>query len=153
MMIRRFETQDVAGCHVCFRDAILNGASDHYHLAQRTAWAGPTELPASWADRLGGSITFVAEANGIQGFMNLTPKGMLDLAYIRPDQRRTGLAGRLYNACFGAEEARHIIRASCDASHYMRGFLQKRGWHIRAEQVVIRDGVEIENCRMAKTLR
>ena len=103
--------------------------------------------------RLGDSLTLVADgADGPLGFMTLKDDGELDLAFVRPDARGSGIATKLYLALERAASERGLTRLRTEASYPARRFFLKQGWHELAEQQVERDGVSLTNFRMEKRL-
>jgi putative acetyltransferase len=127
--LRPYANADAAPLHALFRQAARYGAEGHYTTAELEDWAGPADLPASWAQRHAKNITLVAEDQGqITGYMMMHPNGYLDMAFVRPDRRRTGTAALLYDAILAEAQARGLPRMTVLASRLMERFLAKRGW-------------------------
>jgi putative acetyltransferase len=153
MQIRPLTHRDAAACHAIFHSAVHDGARQHYTVEQLNAWA-PSKLPASgWAARLTQGFAVGAKRFGrLVGFFTLGRDGHIDFAYVLPNEMGKGTAGALYEACEGQARAWGLDVMDTEASHLARRFFEKRGWHVTAQQVVIRDGVGIENFRMEKGL-
>lgn len=147
--VRPFNLADAAPCRAVFYEAVHEGAAAFYTPQERAAWAPSPDVPDQWADRLADQITFVGEsADGIEGFFTLNHDGHVDLAFVRPRNMGTGLAGRLYDACFAAPNARGLTRAYTEASHLARPFFQRRGWRVIRQQQVERFGTYLTNFQM-----
>lgn len=132
--LRPYRDADAAPLHALFRQAARYGAEGHYTVAELEDWAGPPDLPDTWAQRHAGNITLVAEEDGqITGYMMMHPDGYLDMAFVRPDRRRTGTAARLYDAMLAEARRRALPRMTVLASRLMERFLLKRGWRAAPE--------------------
>ncbi len=139
--------------HVYFR-AVREGAVDAYSPEQRAAWA-PCEPEADkWRDRIAGLNTIVAESeNGIVGFMSLNPDdGDLDLAFVLPEAKGTGVAKTLYAILENHARSRNMRRLHTQASHLARPFFERQGWTVHRENQVERQGVTLTNWIMDKSL-
>ncbi|MEM8592409.1 MAG: GNAT family N-acetyltransferase [Pseudomonadota bacterium] len=154
MRIRRFAPEDAAACAELFYRAVREGAVEKYDEAQRTAWAPHVPNPEKFGARLGAEICFVAEDNQkLEGFMSLTTKGHLSMAFVAPDRRGTGLTGQLYEEILGIAKAAKLTRLTVHASHYARSFFEKEGWEVVEKEEVDRDGILIPRFLMAISLR
>lgn len=127
--LRPYTPADAAPLHALFRQAVRYGAEGHYTTQELENWAGPPDLPETWARRHADNITLVAQDDGqITGYMMMHPDGYLDMAFVRPDRRRSGTAALLYDAILDEARARHLPRMTVLASRLMERFLTKRGW-------------------------
>ena len=154
MQIRRYQPADAGALAQIFFDAVRLGAAPKYTAAELAAWAPERPSAAAWAQRLDGLTTVVAESpSGLLGFMSLRSDGYLDLAFVRPDCRGTGVAAALHSEILTEACARHLHRLTTEASRMARPFFLRMGWHLIAAQTVQRNGQSIENFRMAKSLK
>lgn len=152
-MIRRYTQHDAEATFAVFYAAVRDGAKARYTARQRAAWAQSSVMPETWPDRLGAAVTFVAEDAGrITGFMSLLESGHLDMAYVAPDQMGNGTATDLYDAIEHHARKSGLKRLTTEASHLAKPFFGKQDWQVEAAQTVIRNGIEIPNFRMVKTL-
>jgi putative acetyltransferase len=127
--IRRFAPADAAATHDVFFQSVRVGAADHYREKDLIDWAPSSEMPDGWGEWLDSHITVVAEKDGtICGFFMLEATGYLNMAFVRPDYRRTGLADRLYEAILAEARARNMPRMTAWASRLFRRFLTRKGW-------------------------
>ncbi len=153
MAIRRFEPEDASATYQVFFDAVREGAKARYTAAQRAAWAPHDSLPDGWAEKLGHATTFVAELDRrVLGFMSVLDWAQIDMAYVAPDQMGKGTALELYDAIEAHIRRQGLIKMTVEASHLAKPFFERQGWQVEAAQVVQRDGVDIPNFRMFKTL-
>ena len=152
-MIRPYTQHDAAATYALFFDAVRDGAKARYTAAQREAWVASRDMPQTWPDKLGTATTFVAEEAGqITGFMSLLDTGYLDMAYVAPDQMGNGTASDLYDAIEHYARRVGFAKLTTEASHLAKSFFTKQDWSVEAAQTVIRNGIEIPNFRMTKTL-
>ncbi|WP_158243194.1 GNAT family N-acetyltransferase [Acidimangrovimonas sediminis] len=152
MQLRRYRASDAEACAALFHRAVQVGAAGHYSAEQRNAWAPEPPPAGPFGARLARQITWVAEEDGIAGFMSLRPEGYLDLTYVAPERRGTGLAAQLYDKIEAEAAALGLAEMTVEASLLARPFLARRGWELVAAQEVERRGVMIPNFRMRKRL-
>lgn len=141
-LIRRFDANDGPGCWAVFLAAVRIGARDHYSPAELAEWLPDDTYPEGYADWLAGRVTIVAEQeNGIVGFLMMQNHGYLDLLFVLPEQRRTGLAGRLYQALLPEAQVMGITRMTVKASRLAEKFFARQGWR----QSLGSDGAELND--------
>jgi len=138
---------------VYFR-AVREGAAEAYTQEQRKAWAPSLPDTAQWKDRIAGLNTVVAEGErGIVGFMSLNPDdGDLDLAFVVPEAKGTGVAKALYAMVENHARSQKLPRLHTHASHVARPFFEGQGWTVRRDNKIERQGVSLTNWIMDKTL-
>ncbi len=96
VQIRRGNTSDHAALADIFHESVRDGAT-LYSGAQRAAWSPAPPALSDWSAKLNAQTVFVAEADGKPvGFLTLLPDGEIDLAYIHPSHKGTGLFRKLY---------------------------------------------------------
>lgn len=154
MKLSPLTQNDADVCYDVFFRAVHGGTDAFYSAPQQSAWApARTSAPNDWPQRLTQGFALGAKRWGkIVGFMTMGHDGHIDFAYVLPSEMGKGTAGKLYDAC--ETEARRLGLEVMDteASHLAKRFFEKRAWHVTARQMVIRDGVGIENFRMEKEL-
>ena len=147
--IREGSGADARACFDVYVDAIRNGTAGRYTPEQARAWAPDTDDGGWLAARLDGSRSWVAVSDtGVEGFLSVTLSGHLDLFFVRPTARESGLARLLHDHLMDWARARGLNRLSTDASHLARSFLEKRGWRVLAGESVLRHGVMLERWQM-----
>ena len=96
---------------------------------------------------------YVATDGASQGFMSLEDDGHLDMAYVAPALRGTGLSTQLYAAVLGLAHAKRLEHLYTEASRLARPFFERQGWKADAEERVERNGVFIPRFRMSLSLK
>lgn len=148
--------QDSATCWAIYVRAVRDGAGAHYSTAERRAWIGATAEPPWMAERLAVGRTWLAKRAGVPvGF--LTGTGLadvgpahLDLFFVLPEARGTGVASALY-AAFDAAAAGQAMTGY--ASLFLRPMLERRGWQTVRPDPQERDGQTLMRFVMARAAR
>ncbi len=129
IVIRRFHDSDAEATHDVFYEAVRIGAATHYRETDLIDWAPTAEMPADWGSWLSGHFTVVAEVDArVAGFFMLEKSGYLNMAFVRPEYRRSGLAQKLYDAILAEARAGSMPRLTVWASRLARPFLRRNGW-------------------------
>ena len=151
--LRRFAPECALRCFDVFRDAVHNGSAPHYDEAQRYAWLPEGPPGDGWLTRLGAARTWVGEdARDLQGFIALQPGGYLDMIFVRPAMRRSGLAVDLHDAMLKDARTLGLGRLTTHASLLARPFFERQGWDVIAPETVTRDGVALHRFEMTMEL-
>ena len=135
-MIRRFRPGDAQGTWDVFFAAVRIGAAGHYTEQELIDWAPVDQMPADWGDWLDRHVTYVGESDStvetpdtsVSGFFMLERDGYLNMAFVRPNMRRTGLAGQLYAAILADAKALRLPRLTVIASRLATPFFRRAGW-------------------------
>lgn len=151
--LRDGDRADAALCFAIYREAVLSGAAPLYTEAERGAWC-PTDDDGGWiADRLAAGRTWIAETGATPlGFLTATREGHLDLFFVMPGARRTGVAPALYDAFTEWADAQGIATRTTHASHLARAFLERRGWTVTRQEVVPRNGIDLVRWHMERSV-
>ena len=151
--LRAYAPADAGTLAALYERSVRVGAAGAYSPAQLAAWAAGPEDVHDWAERLAGQITIVAEVGeAVAGFMTLGHDGHLDLAFVAPEAKGTGVAAALHDRILAEAAARGIARLTTEASHLARRFFLKQGWREIASQEVALRGQRLTNFAMEKTL-
>ena len=149
-MIRPWKPEDAEASYAVYVDAVRNGAARHYDKAQRAAWVPSETIEPWWTSRLADETAWVAEdAEGLTGLIALRQDGYLDLFFTRPRARGNGTASRLYDTLLEEAGRSGLRRLRTHASHFLRPFLERRGWQVIAPEDVHRFGVAMRRFEMA----
>ncbi len=128
-VIRRFQLTDGADAQRVFHEAVLIGAADHYSRDQLEDWAKDTSSAEDWGRWLDAHFCVVGDVGGkVVGFFMLESSGYLNMAFVLPDYRRTGLADRLYAQVLAEARRQGMPRMTVWASRLFHRFLRRRGW-------------------------
>lgn len=133
-------------------DSVRNGESP-YSEAQRAAWVPARPAGEAWAARLRGQDVLVAEQAGEPvGFMTLAGGGYIDLAFIRPKARGSGLFRQLLSRIVERAAPRGEVRLWTHASLAAEPAFARYGFAVlRRERVRVGDQ-ELERCEMERRL-
>ena len=132
--------------------AVREGPSP-YTQAQRAAWVPAPREGAAWTERLSAQHVVVAEGeDGPLGFMSLAKGGYVDLAYVVPHARGTGLFRRLYEAVEAEARARGETRLTTHASLMAEPAFAAVGFAVTAREVVEIAGERLARAAMEKRL-
>lgn len=147
--IRTAGAADAPACFAVYVDAIRGGTGGKYTRRQALAWAPEGDAGDWLAARLECGVTWIAVSERrAEGFLNVTPLGHLDLFFIRPEARASGLAAALHDRLMAWAQARALPRLTTDASHLARSFLEKHGWRVLGGESVERGGVALKRWKM-----
>jgi putative acetyltransferase len=147
--MREWEPTDAEASYAVYYQAVHSGAGNHYSPDQRHAWVPSPVLPEWWLPRLSASKAWVtSDEHGLTGFISLHEVGYLDMFFVAPRARGNGTASQLYERLLEQARETGLNRLATHASHYLRPFLEKRGWHVLAIEAVTRLEVELERFEM-----
>lgn len=134
-----------------FHHAIMEGASSHYSLAQREAWAAALPRTAeAWMARQAIYPTLVAECDGhCIGFCERdSASGHLETLYVWPSVARQGIGSRLLALSLEALREVGLTKATIEASLVLAPSLVARGWEMLGEEWVERRGERLPRTRL-----
>jgi len=98
------------------------------------------------------TVLVAEDDTGVVGFMTVDETGYIDLAFVRPDRIRTGVATEIYKQIEMASKENGQTRLFSNASELAKPFFERHGWTVRRTQQVERDGVKMTNYRMEKRM-
>lgn len=135
-MIRRFQPGDAVGTWDVFFAAVRIGAAGHYTEQELIDWAPSDQMPTGWGDWLDRHITYVGISDTpvdqpdtqVTGFFMLERDGYLNMAFMRPDMRRSGLAQQIYAAILTDAQALRQPRLTVISSRLATPFFRRAGW-------------------------
>ena len=125
---------DARACAEVYFHAVQRGTHEKYTEAQRNAWAQKIPDPLTY---LADETCIVAEAKGkVIGFMSLTAKHHISMAFVHPDWHRQAVAGALYDRLLASVRT---PPRTVHASLIAQSFFEKRGWvAAKKEERVVR---------------
>lgn len=146
VLIRSYTRGDAEATAQVFFRSVREGARDYYDEAQRAAWAPNLPEVESWCQRLDEQHVFIAERNGVTvGFMTLTIQGVIDLAFVQPEELGRGTGKQLYDRLLAEAHDLRFQVLRTEASHLARPFFERQGWSVICDQLVERRGVRLRN--------
>ncbi|HEV7180848.1 MAG TPA: GNAT family N-acetyltransferase [Candidatus Baltobacteraceae bacterium] len=152
-IIRPVHADDAPQLADVFIDSIRGLAPRSYTPAQVTAWASAALDLRDWRARLSNHLAFVAERDGrLLGWIEVEGTMRLDRFYCRTEAAGTGVAAALYGTLELHQRTNGVLQMQTEASALLRPFLERRGWHVDAEETIERLGVSLTRYRMSKWL-
>ena len=150
MKLRPYESVDCAALARLFYQTVHTVNARDYTQEQLDAWATEKVDLEAWDRSLRQHCSVVAEEKGeIIGFGDMTPDGYLDRLYVHRDHQRRGVATAI---CEELERSVHAARFTTHASITARPFFSHRGYRVRREQQVQRQGIWLTNFVMEKDM-
>lgn len=157
MFIRRFRETDIDQIITLFYETVHTINKRDYTQEQLDAWASRAEIKSrteSWLKALSDNMTYVAEMeNRIVGFADMSRQGYLDRLFVHKDYQGQGIASALVETLESEAGKWFIDELNTDASITAKPFFEKSGFSVVQSQTVIRNGTELKNYKMKKTLR
>lgn len=147
--------RDAADQAEVFHHAVMEGASSHYTLAQREAWAAALPRTAeAWMARQALYPTLIAECDGhCVGFCERdVTQGRIETLYVWPSIARQGIGSRLLALTVSALQGEGHGRVIIDASLVLAPGLLARGWSQISEDWVERHGERLPRVRLSYAL-
>ena len=141
-----------------FHHAVMQGAAEHYSVAQRRAWVSvlPREGSA-WAARQLLHPTLIAACDGrCVGFLELgeggEAEGRIETLYVWPSLARRGIGSTLLIHAERVFREQGLTRVRIEASLTLAPRLIQRGWQQEGEEWVDRGGERLHRIRLVKRL-
>jgi putative acetyltransferase len=151
VFLRRYMTEDLDGVIEVFQRAIREVACRDYGPAQVAAWSKADR--DDWEPWRLTRPTWVAVRDAkIIGFSDLEADGHLDMMFVHPAHQGIGVASRLLAAVEDAARGQGLSRIFTEASITARPFFERRGFIVKAQQQVAKDGETFTNYQMQKIL-
>ena len=152
--IRDYEQADAPAIARLFYETVRSVNRADYSDEQLQAWAPAIPDAGEWHDRMAGRKTLVAEEDGeVVGCCELEKDGHLDMFYVRKDAVGRGIGRSLYEAAEQEARGWNLGRIFTEASVTARPFFERRGFRVLGARRVSRQGVELTNFAMEKSLR
>lgn len=149
-MVRDYEPDDLPTVVALFERSVHQIACRDYTPAQLAVWAPERPDRDAWTKRLSTGGVFVSEREDrLAGFARIDKNGELDLLYVDPPFGRQGVATELLHAVTAWARRSAIARLTANVSITARPFFERMGFRVLRSQVVEREGVRLENFRMA----
>ncbi|MFY0991290.1 GNAT family N-acetyltransferase [Halomonas sp. C05BenzN] len=155
ILYRAALARDAADQSEVFHHAVMQGASAHYGLAEREAWAAVLPREASaWAARQALFTTLVATCDGrCVGFLELDiPRGRIETLYVWPSLARRGIGSTLLVHAERLLLEHGAGRVRIEASLMLAESLLRRGWRDLGTEWVERGGERLCRRRLEKPL-
>ena len=150
MVIRRYQPSDCGQMAELFYQTVHSVNAKDYTKEQLDVWAtGKVDL-TRWGQSFSAHYTVVAILdNMLAGFVDIDETGYLDRLYVHKDYQRRGIATAI---CDSLEQAFEVEKVVSHVSITARPFFEARGYLVRKEQQVVREGISLTNYVMEKKL-
>lgn len=147
MVIRKYQSSDCKELANLFYNTVHSINAKDYTSEQLDVWAtGNVDLNI-WNNSFLQHYTLVAvEENLLVGFGDIDKTGYLDRLYVHKDFQGKGIATSLCNNLERAVTENIVVHASITA----RPFFENRGYVVKKEQQVERQGILLTNYVMEK---
>lgn len=143
MIIRKYRPSDCKCLTELFYDTVHTVNAKDYMEEQLNVWATGKVNLDEWNRSLSEHYAVVAVVdNVIAGFGDIDQTGYLDRLYVHKDYQQQGVAAAI---CDELEKAVSVQIITTHASITARPFFEKRGYRVRKEQQVERQGVLLTN--------
>lgn len=148
MIIRRYETKDLAQILLLFHDTVHNINKADYDEEQLYAWADGRPDPDRWDRSFYEHYSIIAEENGrIIGFGDIDHKGFIDRLFVHMDHQRKVVASAI---CEELEKNVISDKITVQASVTARPFFEKRGYKVLKQIKAVRKGIALTAFIMEK---
>lgn len=148
MKLRKYRCDDCEQMAELFYNTVHTINAKDYTREQLDVWATGSVDQKAWNRSFLEHDTVVAEEDGrIVGFGDMDDTGYLDRLYVHKDYQKRGVAGAL---CDELESRACVEVFTVHASITARAFFEKRGYIVKKEQQVERQGIWLTNYCMEK---
>ncbi len=140
--LRRYRGEDAGTTYAIFKDAVHQGAAEHYSEVERLAWAPALTDLHRWGAWLLADHTWLAEVCGTAaGFVSLRVDafraiGLIDLLFVSPEHTRRGLGASLLQEAERCARELGLVRLEADASLTARVVFERQGFEVIRRQSV-----------------
>lgn len=153
LVIRKGILQEDKEIAILFSETIETICSDDYNSEQIAAWKSSSGDQHRWHHLIENQYFIIAILNGkIVGFASIDHGNYVDVMYVHRDFQRQGIAQQLYNTLENEAKRQKSTFITADVSKTAKPFFEANGFKVTAEQIQIRNGVEIPNYNMQKEL-
>ncbi len=151
LLVRDAGPADAEALGELFFLSVREGAAPRYSETERVAWMPEPPSGPEWESGLAEQDVVLVEKGGaFLGFMSLDARGYLDLAFVQPDARGTGVADALYAVLENRALAAGMPALTTHASLMARSFFARHGWEVQQAETVSRGCEELRRFKMRK---
>lgn len=151
MYLRDYQEEDCAALAELFYETVHRVNRRDYTPEQLRAWAtGSVDLAAWNASFLAHKTLAAVEGDTIVGFGDMALDGYLDRLYVHYAHQGEGIATAI---CDALEREIRQGKITTHASITAKPFFLGRGYRVVRQQTVVRQGVQLTNFVMEKTVK
>lgn len=148
MQLREYMTSDCDQLARLFFQTVHSVNAKDYTKEQLDVWATGNVDLNRWDMSFKEHYTIIATDNGeIVGFGDIDSSGYLDRLFVHKDHQHKGIATAICDELESFVTGEKIITHS---SITAKPFFEKRGYRVKKEQTVVRNGISLTNFIMEK---
>ncbi|WP_282631022.1 GNAT family N-acetyltransferase [Empedobacter sedimenti] len=153
LTIRIAQVSDLDVILKLFSDTISSVCKDDYNQRELEVWKSSANNVEHWQNLILQQYFLVGEMNDeIVGFASLDHGNYVDVLYVHRDFQKQGIAQNLYSELETEAIRLQSNTLTADVSKTAKSFFERNGFTVVAEQIQIRQNVEIINFKMKKSL-
>jgi putative acetyltransferase len=151
---RDYRPEDVQALANIYYNTIHRINIQHYTEEQVDVWAPTTSLETEgWAKKFPRTKPIIATVGDeIVGFAEFEPNGHIDCFYCHHEWIGKGVGSALMKEILGRAKNNHVHLIFAEVSITAKPFFEKWGFRIVTQQTIIRNGVELTNFKMERTV-
>jgi putative acetyltransferase len=153
--IRDYQAEDVQALANIFYNTIHRINIQHYTEEQVDVWApkSSVENTEGWAKKFPRTKPIIAcVRNEIVGFAEFEPNGHIDCFYCHHEWIGKGVGSALMKEILQRAKNNHIHLIFSEVSITAKPFFEKWGFKTITQQTIVRQGVELMNFKMERTV-
>ena len=148
MQLREYMTSDCDQLARLFFQTVHSVNAKDYTKEQLDVWATGNVDLNRWDMSFKEHYTIIATDNGeIVGFGDIDSSGYLDRLFVHKDHQHKGIATAICDELESSVTGKKIITHS---SITAKPFFEKRGYRVKKEQTIVRNGISLTNFIMEK---
>ena len=148
MQLREYITADCEQLAKLFFQTVHSVNAKDYTKEQLDVWATGNVDLNRWDMSFKEHYTIIAICNGeIVGFGDIDSSGYLDRLFVHKNHQHKGIATAICDELESSVTGKKIITHS---SITAKPFFEKRGYRVKKEQTVVRNGISLTNFIMEK---
>lgn len=148
MQLREYMTSDCDQLARLFFQTVHSVNAKDYTKEQLDVWATGNVDLNRWDMSFKEHYTIIATDNGeIVGFGDIDSSGYLDRLFVHKNYQHKGIATAICDELESSVTGKKIITHS---SITAKPFFEKRGYRVKKEQTVVRNGISLTNFIMEK---
>ena len=153
MRLRLALPTDLPEMQQIYTETIQEICIEDYSQQQIDEWKTTAKNAARWDNVLKNQLVIIAEKNNkMVGFGTLRDGNYIDFFYIHKNFQRQGIAENILLQLETQAKKSGNFHLTSDVSITARPFFEKKGFLTLKEQINVRNGVELINYKMEKTL-
>ncbi len=153
LQIRKGVLSELSEIQNLFSETITFVCQNDYDQRQIEVWKSSIENIERWQSLIQNQYFIVAELKDkIVGFASLDKGNYIDVLFVHKDFQRMGIAQKLFIELENEAKRLNSYVLTSDVSKTAKAFFESNGFAVLAEQVQVRENVEIVNYKMQKEL-